>query len=459
MWGADEYWSFSSGLLIPNGEWYFAALAISPEQGKLYLNGVEQTATNVAPHVPTNFDSLIHVGEDHREERIMTSLIDEVRFYNRTLTDVDIQKLLLSDVTAPGDTVKGVPDDGDWPGDHEAPPKVIDNDSGAKYLHFKGASMATGFVVTPLNGPSIVTGLTFTTANDDYGRDPTSFELSGSNESIDGPYTLIASGDIVDFAQDALWPRFTMNATAISFENDVAYDHYQVTFQVSRPNNDGYMQIAEVELLGVPAPPGPVGHWKLDDGAGTIAADSSGNGNDGTLIGDPQWAAGIIGGALDFDGDGDYVDCGYDPLFDITGEITVAAWLNIRSIPNAWTGAVVKGENAWRLSNVDMDPRFHFGITIWNAPDTASVDGATAVGYDEWHHVTGTFDGANINVYLDGVLDGSAPTTEPIGISTTNLFIGENSESPGRSWDGLIDEVMIFDRALSADKILELAGQ
>jgi len=197
-----------------------------------------------------------------------------------------------------------------------------------------------------------------------------------------------------------------------------------------------------------------VGYWKFDGNAN----DSSGNGLDGTIMGDPVFAEGVAGMALDFDGDGDYVDCGNDPLFDITGEISVSAWLNIRSIPNAWTGAVVKGENAWRLGNVDMDPRFHFGITIWNAPDTASVDGATAVGYNEWHHVTGTFDGANINVYLDGVLDGSNPTTEPIGISTTNLFIGENSESPGRSWDGLIDEVMIYNRTLSDGEIMYLAG-
>ncbi|UCF17329.1 MAG: LamG domain-containing protein, partial [Phycisphaerales bacterium] len=192
MWGADVYWDVSSGLEMPNGEWYFAALTISPDQGKLYLNGLEQTATNVAPHEPTNFDSVIYVAGDigNSTGRIMTSLVDEVRFYNRTLTEVEILKLAkpdLVDVTAPGDTVRGVPDDGDWPG-HEAPPLAIDDDSGTKYLHFKGASMATGFQVEPSMGPTIVTGLTLTTANDDYGRDPTSFELSGSNESIDGPY-------------------------------------------------------------------------------------------------------------------------------------------------------------------------------------------------------------------------------------------------------------------------------
>jgi hypothetical protein len=253
MWGADVYWSFSSGLEMPNGEWYFAALTISPDQGKLYLNGIEQTATNVAPHEPTNFDSLIRVGRDHNDDRIMTSLIDEVRFYNRTLTDVDIQRLVLPDVTAPGDIVKGVPDDGDWPG-AETPDLAVDDDVNRKYLHFKGGSMATGFVVTPLAGPSIVTGMTFTTANDVPTRDPITFELSGSNESIDGPYELIASGDIVDFALEADWPRFTMNTTPISFDNDVAYKHYQVLFPTLRGPTEGLMQIGEVELLGVGVP-------------------------------------------------------------------------------------------------------------------------------------------------------------------------------------------------------------
>ncbi len=107
-----------------------------------------------------------------------------------------------ADITAPGDTVRGVPNDGDWPG-HEAPYMAIDDDTGTKYLHFKGDFNPdvgpTGFQVTTSIGGSIVTGLTFTTANDASGRDPIAFELSGSNEHIDGPYTLITSGNIVDF--------------------------------------------------------------------------------------------------------------------------------------------------------------------------------------------------------------------------------------------------------------------
>ncbi|MFH1716026.1 MAG: LamG-like jellyroll fold domain-containing protein [Planctomycetota bacterium] len=272
MWGADVYWSFSSGLALPNGEWYFAALTISPDQGKLYLNGVDQTATNVAPHEPTNFDSLIRVGRDHNDGRIMTSLIDEVRFYNRTLTDADIQGMLLSDVTAPGDVVKGVPDeprDGSvagWP-DGEYPGLAVDDDVSTKFLHFKGEVEPTGFVVEPAMGLTIVTGLTLTTANDSPNRDPVSFELSGSNESLDGPYELIAAGDVADFAQADAWPRFTKNATAISFANEIAYKYYQVMFPTVRDaGSANSMQIAEVELLGEVAFVNILANGGLEDG-------------------------------------------------------------------------------------------------------------------------------------------------------------------------------------------------
>jgi hypothetical protein len=200
-----------------------------------------------------------------------------------------------------------------------------------------------------------------------------------------------------------------------------------------------------------------IGHWTFDDGSGAIAADSSGNGNDGVLMGDPEWVAGKIGGALDFDGDGDFVDCGYDPLFDITtNEMTVSAWVTVRSIANQWAAIAAKGEHAWRLGNASWDPRFHFGITIWNAPDTASQDGIAAVGADEWHHVAGVFDGTNIMIYLDGVLDVSVATTEPIGTNALNLFIGDNPEATGRYWDGLIDDVRLYNQALTQEEIIAI---
>jgi hypothetical protein len=94
-------------------------------------------------------------------------------------------------------------------------------------------------------------GLTFTTDNNAAERDPVSYELSGSNAGIEGPFTLIAAGNIVDFSQATAWPRFTANEAQISFDNTVAYGHYQLIVTAVRDTNAANsMQIAKVELNG-----------------------------------------------------------------------------------------------------------------------------------------------------------------------------------------------------------------
>jgi concanavalin A-like lectin/glucanase superfamily protein len=159
-----------------------------------------------------------------------------------------------ADITAAGDAVVGDPNDGDWPG-AETPDLAIDDDVNTKYLHFKGATEPTGFEVAPALGATVVTGLTLTTANDAPERDPVAFELYGSNESIEGPFVLIATGDVNDFAGEEAWPRFTMNATPIEFANNTAYAYYQIMFTAVRDAaSANSMQIDEVELIGAPGP-------------------------------------------------------------------------------------------------------------------------------------------------------------------------------------------------------------
>jgi len=411
-------------------------------------------------------------GEDNFDEYNVTVVVSDGLLtikpgeaaLNCKIMFVDITALV--DVTAPGDLVQGVPNDGlmdgdnfGWPG-AETPDLAIDDDTGTKFLHFKGELEPTGIQVTPAAGPSIVTGLTLTTANDAIERDPVTFELSGSNESIDGPYELIASGDIVDFAQADAWPRFTMNATPISFDNDVIYAHYQVLFPAVRDaGSANSMQIAEVELLGVRAypPAGPIVHYKLDDGEGVIAVDSA-NGLDGILMGDPQWSAGVLGGALDFDGDGDYVDCGTNATLNgLSDAITVSAWVNIRSVTTTWMGIVMKGETAWRLGVNGDTTGIHWGFTGgdrgWQAANSV-----TELPLDEWHHIAATYDksvgGTN---YVDGVAEAVNPDPDGVAGNEMPLLLGENPEALGRLFDGLLDDVRIYDRALSADEISGLA--
>jgi len=156
----------------------------------------------------TNQNVVFHDGDGSGDGWFFEGAIDELWILNDALTETElgawVGKVLPFDVTASGDTIQGVPNDGDWPG-AETPDLAIDDNIETKYLHFKGdfdpdpGTGGAGFQVTPSAGPTIVTGLTLTTANDVPGRDPIAFELSGSNESIDGPYELIASGDVVDF--------------------------------------------------------------------------------------------------------------------------------------------------------------------------------------------------------------------------------------------------------------------
>ncbi|MCH8218745.1 MAG: carbohydrate binding domain-containing protein, partial [Planctomycetes bacterium] len=260
VWGWEET-IFSDEVAL---EWHHYAMTYDGTTIAYYGDGV---LTDTEPEeVKSNVRDLsargdrVHIGSRVTQDSSFPGDVDDCRVYNRVLSEAEIAQLALriSDVTGPGDVVVGVPDearDGSvagWPGG-EHPALAIDDNTGTKYLHFKGEVEPTGFRVAPAIGPTVVTGLTFTTANDATERDPITYELSGSNESLDGPYELIASGEIVDFNQVAASPRFTMNATAIVFENGVEYTYYQVMFPTVRDaGSANSMQIAEVELLGQP---------------------------------------------------------------------------------------------------------------------------------------------------------------------------------------------------------------
>ncbi len=154
------------------------------------------------------------------------------------------------DVTSPADPVIGVPNDNDWPA-AEIPAYAFDNKTSTKFLHFKGETQPTGAIITPVAGSTVVKGITFTTANDAVERDPIAFELYGSQVGADGPWTLIASGDIVDFAGATAAARFTKNATPITFVNNTPYVSYQVMVTAVRaPASANSMQVSEIELLG-----------------------------------------------------------------------------------------------------------------------------------------------------------------------------------------------------------------
>ncbi|MHC4440707.1 MAG: LamG domain-containing protein, partial [Planctomycetota bacterium] len=71
----------------------------------------------------------------------------------------------------------------------------------------------------------------------------------------------------------------------------------------------------------------------------------------------------------------------------------------------------------------------------------------------QWHHIAASYDGTTFYVYADGELDASEPSTGQITLSSYPLYIGNNSQNTDREWNGLIDDVMIYNRALSQEEI------
>ena len=203
-----------------------------------------------------------------------------------------------------------------------------------------------------------------------------------------------------------------------------------------------------------PSTTGLVAHYKFDDNTN----DSSGNGLHGTAVGMPTYAAGKFGQAMSFDGVDDYVDCGNDTIFDITEQLTVAAWVNLRSVPGDWRAIIAKGDDAWRMATWGSAQTMNFAWT-GSGRGYQSAGSTTALNFGEWYHVCGVYsteDGGRI--YINGVEEAFTADTLGVTTGTYPVYIGDNSQATGRYWDGLIDDVRICSRALPPGEVAGLAG-
>jgi tetratricopeptide (TPR) repeat protein len=194
-----------------------------------------------------------------------------------------------------------------------------------------------------------------------------------------------------------------------------------------------------------------VAHWKFDGDT----KDSSGSELHGKLIGDAKIVSDPVRGkVLSLDGAGNYVNCGNNTLFNLADQITVSAWINIHSVPANWTAIISKGDSAWRLSTDQRKRSFQFAVT--GAPFYLCVNGNTVVSAGQWHYVCGTFDGSVIRLYVDGVEDANVPYRGSLTTNKFPVYIGDNAEQTGRFWDGLIDDVRIYNYALSKAEVKNL---
>ncbi|NQE53322.1 hypothetical protein C5S29_06990 [ANME-1 cluster archaeon GoMg3.2] len=209
--------------------------------------------------------------------------------------------------------------------------------------------------------------------------------------------------------------------------------------------------VSEKEMpLDLPAPipseGGLVGYWNFNEGSGNIAYDSSGSGNDGTIHG-ATFVSGISGQALSFDGKDDYVSAPVDINPTVMPQMTITAW--VRADDDSG-GTIVSHDNGGFDRTIDIDTRG--GGKGWSVFSGSWVVGYSPVTIGEWFFLAAVYDQSaeTVKLYVNGAL--ISEEKGKLGSGWDYINIGKNP-SFGDYFSGTVDEVMIYNYALSADEI------
>jgi len=206
-----------------------------------------------------------------------------------------------------------------------------------------------------------------------------------------------------------------------------------------------------------------MGYWSFDDGTGTVAVDGSGNGNDGTLIGNPVWTDGICGTCYEGDGTGDCVSIPNSTDFQMgTDDFSVSLWVYVDSgiaITEAWLLSIITG-GLYAFSIYPINGAKRIYTYLSDGTNSASgYTGNSSLNLDQWNHIVVVWSRTDDKTYAylngeyDGSLDNSAVTgnVNPTGV----LYLGADGNG-NNSLYGKLDEVRIYNRALTPSEVKAL---
>jgi hypothetical protein len=223
-----------------------------------------------------------------------------------------------------------------------------------------------------------------------------------------------------------------------------------------------------------------IGYWTFDEGSGTIVADRSVYGANGTFVNEAAWSSSLWGSCGDFNG-GNQVEVGNPLHLRQTNSMTMSAWVYYRGITFGGYGDVPAiigkgfvdvnfafiGPVLWASDRHSQPGSWNFGIASDATHQTTVTAGANASQVNRWLHIAGVYDigdgssiAPSLRIYIDGALGAELLDGVPIGqfdIPDTDVVIGNMGINP-RQWNGLVDEVRIYNRALSQSEIAILAA-
>ena len=248
------------------------------------------------------------------------------------------------------------------------------------------------------------------------------------------------------FAQIGTSASTTFNDTGLTASTTYSY---RARAADAAGNFSAYSNTATATTLGSIA--GLVAAYSFDEGAGTTVTDLSGNGNTGTLSSTTWTNSGKYGNALLFNGTSSRVTINDAPSLHLTAAMTLEAWVNPSAVRSAWEDVIYKANDNYYLegtSSVSGLPGA--GATVGSTD--ATILGTAALPVNTWTHLALTYDGTALRLYVNGVQVSTQAISGNLVTSTNPLQIGSDSLY-GQYFTGMIDEVRIYNAALSQTQI------
>ncbi|HLY75815.1 MAG TPA: LamG domain-containing protein, partial [Planctomycetota bacterium] len=208
---------------------------------------------------------------------------------------------------------------------------------------------------------------------------------------------------------------------------------------------------------GLPLDPDLVAWWTFEEGSGDQVLDATGKGHDAKLVGSAQWVEGKIGGGMRFASPGPTLRVEDAPDLRIPGDLTLALWMKKEGEADDWSCLVGKGEGPARNYCLWVEAKTRMVMFQQHTEAWIQVKSNLGVTDGAWTHVAATVEGPKATLYINGVKDGEVMRPQPVSTPASPLGMGWACDHA--TFRGVLDDVRIYRRALSADEVRGLVDQ